>query len=321
MSGRKEKWKAAARIIRLPNLLIIILAQILIRYFIIEPFLGLQNVAPALSTFHFYLLVFTSILIAAAGYMINDYYDVDSDRINRPEKVVIGKNIKFSTVTYLYYGLNAIAGLIGFYLAISVGFFQLGLVFIIIMIMLWYYSSRWQMKILWGNIVVALLSGFTIYIVWLFEFFALRQQVDVFIEAVRAIDMINAFVWGYFAFALLTTMIREVIKDMQDIAGDTKVGFRTLPVVKGISAGKKLGYVFVLITIFSLGLAQYFLFSEGFRSAFWFLLASVQVLLIYLFVKLIPAKNVTDFRFLSMVTKIIMVAGILSMQLIFLDIK
>lgn len=321
MNGKMESLKTAARIIRLPNLLIIIIGQVFLRYFIIEAFLNLQGVSPAFSEFHFYLLVLVTLLIAAAGYMINDYYDVDSDRINRPEKVVIGKKIRFSTITYLYYALNVIAGLMGFYLAIAVGFFQLGLVFIIIMIMLWYYSSRWQMKVLGGNIVVAILSGFTIYIVWLFEFFALRQHADLFIEAVRAIRMINYFVWGYFAFAFITTMIREVIKDMQDMEGDTRVGFRTLPVVSGTGAAKKVVYLLVLISIFSLGLAQYFLFAEGFRSASWFLLASVQILLVYLFAKLPSAKNSADFRFLSMVTKIIMVAGILSMQLIYLDIN
>lgn len=311
--------KSLARLIRFPNLLIIILTQVFLRYFIIKPVLHVQGVEPALSSFNFIILVLITLLIAAAGYIINDYFDIDSDRVNRPDKIVMGKWIRFETAKNIYYGINIIAGLLGFYLAWSVGALQLGLVFVLIMIMLWYYSSKYQTGILWGNLVVGLLSGFTVFIVWLFEFFALRNQPAAFLEAWPSSGVITWFVWGYFGFAFLTSIIRELIKDVQDMEGDKKVGFNTLPIVYGAKRSKLLIVSFTVLTLLAMAGAIYFLFLKEFGSAAWYLIATVQLLLIYLMIKTFSAKDKNDYKFLSNITKIIMVAGILSMQLIYLD--
>ncbi|MDZ7741715.1 MAG: geranylgeranylglycerol-phosphate geranylgeranyltransferase [Bacteroidota bacterium] len=307
------------KLIRIPNLLIIILTQGMLRYFIILPLLGYQSVEPAMELMDFGLLVLATLLIAAAGYIINDYFDVDADRVNKPERVIVGKKIRFENAKLLYYAINVVAIVIGFYFAFSYDAFQLALIFPIIIIMLYYYSARYKNMPFWGNMVVGILSGFTVFIVWLFEFFALRSEAASFIEAQDAFGMINIMVWGYTAFAFLTSMVREMIKDVQDIEGDKRVGSATMPVRIGVNASRYIIMALVTLTIISLGIAQYFLFDRGFGFAAWYLVITVQFMLAYLVVRLATARQPADYKFLSGLSKIIMVAGILSMQLIDLD--
>jgi 4-hydroxybenzoate polyprenyltransferase len=311
--------KAFVKLIRWPNLLIIVLIQVMLRYFIISPVLAFSSIKPAMSTLDFFLLVLATVLISAAGYIINDIFDVDTDRINKPNKNVVGKKISFDLAKKIYYVLNFVAVVLGFYLAFRVGAIQLGLIFLIIIIMLHYYSSKYQMVVLWGNLVVALLSGFTVYIVWLFEFFALRNQSSEFLSAYNSMGLISVFVWAYFGFAFLTTFIREIVKDIEDVKGDMKVGFRTLPAVFGIPVSKTLALIISGLSIVALACAQYFLYEKGFTSATWYLAVTVQLIFLYFFYQLVRARNPIDYKFLSSAMKIIMVAGIISMQLIYLD--
>lgn len=308
------------KLIRIPNLLIIILTQFMLRYFIIVPLLGYQSVEPAMVFPDFLLLVLSTLLIAAAAYIINDYFDVDADRVNKPDKVIVGKKIRFENAKLLYYVINAVAIAIGFYFAFVYDSFQLALIFPLIIIMLYYYSARYKNMPFWGNLVVGILSGFTVFIVWLFEFFALRSNPGSFIEAQDAFIMINMLVWSYSAFAFLTSMIREMIKDVQDIEGDKRVGSNTMPILIGIPASRYIIISLTFFTIICLGIAQYYLFVRGFAYAAWFLVIAVQFLLAYLIVRLARAHQPAEYRFLSGLSKIIMVAGILSMQLIYLDI-
>ena len=311
--------KFLLKLIRPLNLLIIALTQVMIRYFIIIPLLGYREVYPVMTLFDFILLVITTMIIAAAGYMINDYFDVDADRVNKPHKVIIGKKIRFEHAKIIYYLLNGIAIGIGLYLAYRLQSFQLGLIFPIIIIMLYYYSARYKNMVFWGNLVVGILSGFTVFIVWLFEFFALRTEPGNFLEAQAVFHKINIMVWGFSAFAFLTSLLREMIKDMQDIEGDRRIGSKTMPVVIGNRKSSFVAAGVTFITMFCLAYAQYYLYRHGFHYAVWYLLIAVQFLLIYLLLKLFSSSKSEDYKFLSGLSKIIMLAGILSMQLIYLD--
>ena len=166
-----------------------------------------------------------------------------------------------------------------------------------------------------GNIAVATLSALVIFLPWLFEFIALRSNSEEFLNSYQILHKINILILGYALFAFLTSMIREILKDMQDLKGDKEFGCRTMPVVIGIFKTKIVVVFFIIISIALLAYGQYILFSENLNIVFWYFLITVQPLFIYLFIKTIKAKSTEDYKFLSNTSKIIMLAGILSMQL------
>ena len=310
---------AVLKALRIPNLLIIALAQVLLRFYIIEPILKESGVTPALSLTSFFILVFVFVLMAAAGYLINDYYDIEADRINKPGKALIGKEIKTGTARIIYAVFNIIAIALGFYLALEVNYFQLGFVFVAIILMLWYYSARYKRMVFWGNLVVALLLGFTVFAVWLFEFFALRNNYEDFIQLIRAIQKIQYFIWGFAWFAFIVTLIREMIKDVEDIIGDRKVGYNTMPVAIGIKNTRYVIAFAMLIALLTLLFAVYWLYDHNFIYASWYLLITVTTLIIYNIYKVLTGKEKKDWSFTGNLMKVIMVAGIISMQMIYFD--
>jgi len=307
------------KIIRIPNLLIIILTQYLLRICIIGTFYGINATEPSLEHFDFLLLVISTVLIAAGGYVINDYFDLETDKVNKPSKIVIGKSLAPETA-YKYYWLLTLSGnIIGFYLAFRVHYYLLGFIFPAISMMLWYYSVRYQKTALWGNLVISFLSAMVILIVWLFEFFALRANPINYAEAMKQLKLISIIVAAYALFAFLTTLIREMIKDTEDIEGDRSAGFRTLPIVLGTGKVKGLITTLGIITVLLLTASQFVLYRMNLMLVFWYLMVAVQPLIIYMIVQMSKAKTKAEFHNVSTIIKIIMVAGILSMQLFYIS--
>ncbi|OQX80259.1 MAG: hypothetical protein B6D61_02210 [Bacteroidetes bacterium 4484_249] len=308
------------KIIRIPNLLIIILTQYLLRICVIQIFYSLGDVVPAVNHFDFALLVFSTLLIAAGGNVINDYFDEAVDKINKPDKILIGKSIS-RTSAYIYYWVLTIPGIIiGFYLAIKVDYLQLGFVYVAIAIMLWFYSERYQRKVLWGNLIVSALSAMVILIVWLFEFFALKANPFEYVETIKYLKPVSLIVIVYAVFAFFTSIIREIFKDIEDMEGDKSAGYRTLAIVAGLKLSKLTGLGLILILMTLIGVSQYFLWQEGFNLVFWYLLIAVQTLLLFVIYNALKSKTKEDYHFLSNAMKIIMVAGILSMELFYASI-
>jgi 4-hydroxybenzoate polyprenyltransferase len=307
------------KIIRLPNLLIIILTQYLLRICIIGTFYGLNATKTAFGHFDFALLVLSTLLIAAGGYVINDYFDVEVDKVNKPGKTIVGKALTHQSA-YFYYWVLTIAGvLIGFYLSFRVKYFMLGFIFVSIAMMLWFYSAQYKKTAFWGNFVISLLSAMVVLIVWLFEFFALRANPINYTEAMKQLELISIVVAAYAIFAFLVSMIREILKDIEDLEGDKAAGYKTLPAAIGIKGAKRFAIIITCITIILLAICQYFLFEIKLMLVFWYLLIAVQLFLIYLAYIIVKAKTREDFHFLSNAAKIIMVAGILSMQLFYIS--
>ena len=140
-------------LIRWKNLLIIALVQVLIKYALFLPF----NIDITLNWFGFSLLVLSTLCIAAAGYVINDLYDLETDLVNRPERVIVGKLISEKTANNLFIALNVIGVLIGFYLSHLVGKSSFFALFVIISALLYVYASYLKQSLLIGNIVVSIL--------------------------------------------------------------------------------------------------------------------------------------------------------------------
>ncbi len=305
------------RLIRWQNLLIIALTQYMTRYFLIQPFYKLQQLQLQLSDFDFFLLVLTTVIIAAGGYIINDYFDLKIDPINKPDKLILGNKISATKAETAYYIINAIAVGIGVYLGYKVGSISIGLLFMVFATVLYFYSLKYKMLLLWGNLAVSLLSAFTVIIVWLFEFFAIHNNPLIFAQGINAYWGITYFVLAYALFAFLTTFIREIIKDIEDIEGDRRWGCTTLPIVAGIPVAKKVAAAIAVVSIIIIVWFQYVLkeINHGYVAAL--LVIVVQVPLAFLTYKIMNAKVKEDFHFVSNAAKIIMVLGILTMFAIF----
>jgi 4-hydroxybenzoate polyprenyltransferase len=307
------------KIVRIPNLLIIILTQYLLRICILGTFYSLNATQPSFGHVDFALLVFSTLLIAAGGYVINDYFDMEVDKVNKPGKTIVGKTLTHKSA-YIFYWVLTIAGvLIGFYLSFRVKYFSLGFVFIAIAMMLWFYSAQYKKTAFWGNFVISLLSAMVVLIIWLFEFFALRANPINYTEAMKQLELISVVVSAYAIFAFLVSMIREIVKDVEDLEGDKASGYKTLPATVGIKGAKRFALIITSITIILLAICQYYLFKMNLMLVFWYLLVVVQAFLIFLLYTIFKAKTKEDYHFLSNAAKIIMVAGILSMQLFYIS--
>ena len=312
-------FKSLAQLIRLPNVLIIILTQLLLRYCIVLP--HIYSDAPELISplSDFLILVAITVLIATGGYVINDYFDVKIDAINRPDSVVVGRLISGRAAIKLHLILNGIGILSGFYLAWRVHAFSFGLIFPFISGLLWIYSARYKRALFWGNFIVATLSAFVILIVWLFEFFHLRMNAIHFANVLPDMRWVTTVIIGYAVFAFLVSMVREIVKDMEDTEGDVTVGCRTLPLVAGMKYTRYIVGVILMFNILLLGFAQSTLYRLGLHVAFWYFTFFVQTVSVYLLIKLFYAREKRDFHHLSSLCKLIMLAGILSLEVIYIS--
>jgi len=284
----------------------------LFRYGIIDSVLYFEKINLAINGLDFFLLVFSVILIAAAGYSINDYFDLQIDRINMADNVVLGNKIPRRRAMLFHAIFNILAIVIGFYVGYKAGLYKLGFIHIIITLLLWLYSVKYKSQFLSGNIIVSLLSGLVVVVVWAFELYALKSNGEIITVSTQKI---NFFVLGYGLFAFMVSMIREIIKDIEDMQGDQEEGCGTMPIVIG---AKKSNWVIIGLTIASVLLlvfVQVKLIQQDFLIPFLYFCVAVQIPFIYLIVKTYKAKEKEDYRYLSNLTKVIMIAGVLSMQI------
>lgn len=298
-------------LIRWKNLVLIILAQVLIKYALFEPF----NIITTLSPLGFSLLVLTTLCIAAAGNIINDIYDVETDSINKPNKVIIGKQVSENLAYNLFFALNIIGVILGFYLSHSVGKSSFFAIFVIISIALYVYASYLKGTVLFGNILISLLVAMSIIIVGIFDLLpAITPQ--------NRATQLTFFdiIFDYAFFAFLINLIRELIKDIQDVDGDYKSGMNTLPIVLGRERANKITFSLSIIPI---GVVIYFMVTYLYKLpvAIGYFLLFVIAPSIYATIKVFGAKNNLHYKHISLVYKLVMLFGILSLLLYPLIIK
>src|ERR1035437_3104415 len=231
--------KHVIRLIRLPNLLMMALVMALMRYCIVQPFaihLGANLNFPLL---HFLLLILSVAMIAAAGYIINDYFDVKTDEVNRPDKVVIGKYISAKAAYNAYIVLNLIAICITLYLSISLKMIRLFAIFPVVIGLLWFYSTTYKKQLLIGNILIAGITAGVPLLVSLFETPAIYHKYhDYFLANEFTLTPVFAWIGMFSFFAFMINLIRELVKDLEDISGDQATGRNTLPIAVGTSTTK-----------------------------------------------------------------------------------
>ncbi len=304
---------AYLKLFRFRNLLMIILIQYLIRYCIFIPAFEANHVSPFLNDEFFFLLVISCVLISAAGYAINDYFDMRIDRINKPDKIILGKKISRRHAIFFHTFFNILGLLLAIFVAIKVHLLRLTAIHIVAITLLWFYAIYYKRRFLTGNIIVALLTALMILTVWLFEFWPRA----IFANDTFDFSYIKIIVLVYAGFAFLTTLIREVIKDIQDIEGDEKVGCKTMPVVWGIEKAKYFVVFLIMILIVSIIFLQDMFWKDNkiIFLLYSFLFIQIPYILVIFFI--IKAKTKKHFGFLNLFTKLIMLFGVLSLLLLF----
>ncbi len=238
---------AYLRLIRLPILLLIAAIQLMVRYFIIEPMLIINNYSLMMSDLDMFLLIISTVLIAAGGYAINDYFDVKIDRINKPKTVIIDRLIKRRVAMLSHVVLTTLGVLVAGYLTWHLGMWKVVSLFVFVSAALWYYSTNLKNQPFFGNFVIAVLAGFVALIVGILEISLQNNAHPEIIEELGySIFNIPAY-WtiGLASALFLLTLVREVTKDVIDIRGDRTVGANTIPIALGVKNTKS-----ILITIY-----------------------------------------------------------------------
>lgn len=293
------------KLIRWPNLIMIALIQLLVKIFIIK---GLA-VPHMLSNFEYFLGILCTTLLAAAGYLINDYYDEANDAINKPERMIIGKHIAKKDALSYYIFMSFLALLIGTYLAYIVDWLSLAFIPLLATIVLYLYAYDFKRRLLIGNILVSLMTALPI---WLIAVFDILPGLELYADRAELMASVFKMIGVYGLFAAIMNFIREIAKDAEDLEGDKAMGFQTLAILFG---RKNSGYVLsVLMLIVVSALSRYLISlveGQDILSASY-LGIFVILPLIFLMIKSIQAESKLDFKKISTGLKRVMLFGILS---------
>lgn len=268
---------------RVPNLFVIVITQYLTAIFLIHDFPGFSRI---LWSEYFFLLVFSTVLIASGGYIINDYYDQKIDMINRPGRVIIGTKLSRRMAMFFHFLVSATGVGIGFFLDIKIGIIHLFSAFF-----LWFYSNYLRRITLIGNIVISILTGVTLLIVLVF------------------FERSENLVYAYTLFSMAIVLIREVLKDIADVKGDAAFGCESIPVIFGVRSAKIFIY---LVSAGSVGMLITFLIAVDSWFVRYYFMALAPVFIYFLY-RLVIADTQRQYNYLIQFTNVIIFSGLLSM--------
>ena len=291
------------KLIRYKNLLMVLLTMILTKYALINSY-----VVSASSDVEFLALSISVILITAGGYVVNDIFDVEADKINKPKKVIITQSISKKQGWTFYIVLNCIGVFLGLYLSFNSQLISLSYYFIGTFLLLFLYSKYLKRLPLIGNLLISILVSMPMFLVYEFQN-SLAIKNNMFTNLFLFIVISQ-----YILFAFLSTFVREIIKDIEDVKGDYNLKMKTLPILLGRKRTRNIAIVFTMIFFSFLILTL----KEAINSTMYYLLTIILIgiFLVSLFIyKLWNAETKNQFHYLSNLMKIIMLLGILSMGL------
>lgn len=313
------KIKAFFKLIRWPNLLMIMVGQSLLNYMVIGHILKLVHVDLPLTHFQFILLMMSTVFMAAWGYAYNDVEDEKVDAINKEDKRIIGKTISRASGLKIAYSFLLLSLIPALYLSIKLEMIQLIFLHILIGAGLWYYSVQLKKTVLLGNMTISAFTAFSIFIVWLYHLVVMKLDSTLMVNSQKMIPFINQMVLYYTAFAFIISMIREITKDIEDQNGDAQYQMKTFVVRFGLVKTKTLLFSLGILMLLMLASAIYFAYFYQWTQLSIYLGVAVGIPLLYFLKNLKNSQSTEDFSNLSNLAKIIMLAGILSMQLFYIS--
>jgi 4-hydroxybenzoate polyprenyltransferase len=295
------------RLVRPVNLIIIAFTLYMVRFYFIVPALNFFSFPLQVKEPIFALFALSFVFIAAGGYIINDYYDVDIDKVNNPGAVIIG-NIVPAKSAFTNYLVLSVCGLItGAWSCFKAGTPVLELLFVFYVIGLWFYSFRLKSTFFWGNLLIAIFLGLVPLASAYIELKADSNNPE---SPDMIISSLQSGAYGIALFAFLATLIREIVKDMEDIEGDRMAGAKTMAIAWGINKTKISVQFLILFMMASIGLLQYYAWASGWRPTVYYILIAIQIPFIIIIWLLQKANEPRQFHWVSIWLKIVMVTGV-----------
>jgi len=308
---------AFLKLIRWPNLLFIALTQALFYFCVVTSVYfpnSHQKEKFSQIDWLFLLLMAASITIAAAGYIINDYFDLQIDALNKPEKIVVDKIVKRRWAIIWHLLLSLIGIGCSWYVSFISQHWIILIANFICVLLLWWYSTTFKKQLLTGNIVISLLTAWVIVIIYFFEGANIITEgswtMQVYEYDVKKLFKLTAMYGG---FAFIISLIREIVKDMEDMQGDASFNCNTLPIAWGVPVAKVFSAVWIVVCIGGLLLVDLYAWQTGLRISIAYSLLFIVSPLGYILYLLHKAITKSDYHRISNYLKLVMLAGILSM--------
>lgn len=302
-----SRIQAFFRLVRWPNLLITALMMCLVYHCVMMQ-------ASALA---FTLLVISMVFVVAGGYVINDIFDKEIDAVNKAEKLIVGKIFSEKQCRFFYWTLTIIGlgcALMSSIMALGSGFLTIFACMLLLTCILYSYSERYKKKLVIGNLIVSLSIAFAVFLPWLFEMLYMSKHELLLVVNESLMKFSLRFVLVYVVFAFLSTLMREIIKDMEDHVGDARSHCRTIPIVFGMKTAKVIVFLLGLLTFLIVFYAGYVVREQFDMKVVCYLLMFSGLLIFYVGLSMFFKE--TNYRLSSNLLKISMIIGILSMLFI-----
>jgi 4-hydroxybenzoate polyprenyltransferase len=298
------------KMIRVPNLFFIALTQLLYHQCVVHQVLNPLQLPLRIDGWPFIFLSVASVLIAAAGYIINDYFDINIDEVNKPKGNVVDRIVSRRWAMAWHFMLSGTGVLLSAYVSWRTGLWYIVIANFFCVMLLFAYSVSFKRKLLIGNILISVLSAWVILIICLSETNISRSLMP---DVALAANKITRLGFLYAGFAFIITLIREAIKDMEDMQGDAKYGCRTMPIVWGVNPTKVYVAVWLIVLMATIIILDVYVIQFGWYWPVIYSVALILAPLVYIFVRLFSANTPATFHSLSNWTKFVMFTGILSM--------
>ena len=302
------------RLVRWSNLLFLAALIWLMEKWVAVPILDKAAFGEQMPWYVLLLLMLATVLIAAGGYVINDYFDVKIDRINRPDELIVTRTVTKPTAMRLSIGLSAAGMVCGLVLALLLRSMTFAILFIIVPGLLWFYSSSYKRLFMVGNLTISLLAALTPMMVAMANVAVLQLRYAAILPYTTLVHDIYAWLGGFALFAFLLTWIREIVKDMQDQMGDRELECHSMPVVWGDMWTKIFVTALIVLTLAVIGHLWYHVlpFDRGWSSlSTRYILFGVVTPLVGSLGLLWSAKIPSDYKTCQQLVKFTMLLGML----------
>ena len=305
--------KTYLELIRWKNLLMLACTLLLMQYVVVNPTLAIYGWQPMLSTWQVILMITAGVMIAAGGYAVNDYFDVKIDAINRPLTRIVGRLMDRHQAILVHQVLTGVGVLCGLSLAVWLRSFTLGVLYVFVPGLLWFYSASYKRQFVIGNIIVAFNAALSILMVGMANAIPLKAMYGELLQQTPVLRQLYAWILGYAVFAFLCTLLREIIKDIEDETGDREMECHTLPIKLGVNKTKYILYALIVLIIALLCIVNFMCLPfpiKGSLSTRYLIFGLILPLLVLGYLLLV-AKRKNDYKAASTMSKFIMLLGLL----------
>ena len=249
MKELAEKIKPYLKLLRVGNLAFLAALLYVMEKWVALPLLHLEKFQEQMPWWILTLLIVSVVCVAAGGYVINDYFDVKIDRINRPDDLIVTRIISRDAAMHWFQVLTVIGIAAGLTVAWWARSWNLLFIYVVIPGLLWFYSASYKRMLLVGNLIVAFISALVPLLVAIINADYLKHLYNDALAYTPIVGQLYVWLGGFALFSLLLTWAREVIKDIEDLEGDREMECRTMPIVWGENVSKVVVTILVLATM------------------------------------------------------------------------